>query len=447
MHTRMPAARFVIALGVAALVIGCAVGRADRPSFSASSVLGADTLPARSGPAVPTRKTASELLVDGYVPIGVVSVTAERETGEPSASAPELMATLLREAGARGGDAVVVTKDAFTSNVTRDRKGACVQMETHIVYVDAYETVCDLNNCTSVKAASKPVSRSSCVKWQLIPYNVTVTSSVGQVFRKDSEMSGRMNGRVLIAAIVSGQPQTALTLLSAGAPAEDRGAAGETALSEAAGRGYDDVVDALLKKGAKVDAPGVGDATPLSRAAAGGHMSTVERLVRRGATTTGELGSSALNAAMSAGHAAVVARLRERGARLDGAQLAGSLIEAAREGNVAALRVLLDNGVSADAKTSASGFTALMAAADGGRVETAKLLLVNGANANAKNTNNGFTPLIYAVRNGNLNLVRLLVAHGADVKYHIGAYGATVLQNAGDNPDIVRILREHGATR
>jgi ankyrin repeat protein len=435
----------VLSAAIISLLGGC-VSQGLYVSFQPGAGMESRQFASRDKPASITKRSPSELLLEGYVQIGVVGVA--REEGEA-----DINAHVFKEAARRGGDLVILIKDNHKRSETRYRVGECIESKSQArtVVTPQYETRCDYKgqNCYTRQTISKheTVYETVCVKWQQIPYTVSLTETVAKVFRHDPEFKQKMAGKILIVAISSGHPEEAAELIQSGAPVTDRGKNGETPLSEAAGKGYNDLIKTLLSKGADVNEPGTGGATPLAMAAGSGHLETVKLLLSKGASTGGEAGGSALLAALSEGHTSIASYLAGRGIRLDGAEAARILRSMAREGKAETVELLLNSGVQADGKNPVNGYTALMAAAEQNHKDIVKLLLKKGADVNAKNIDNGLTPLFYAVQNGHVRIVKLLIAYKANVNAQIGQYGNTVLQAASGNEEIIQLLRNAGAKR
>ena len=102
---------------------------------------------------------------------------------------------------------------------------------------------------------------------------------------------------------------------------------------------------------------------------------------------------------------------------------------------------------------SADGFTPLHFAAMGGHVDAARALLEAGADPNAMSRHRfvKVRPLHTAtaldISSGDPEIVRVLLEHGADVNGRSDEGGFTPLHNASGSgaAELVRILLEHGA--
>jgi ankyrin repeat protein len=93
------------------------------------------------------------------------------------------------------------------------------------------------------------------------------------------------------------------------------------------------------------------------------------------------------------------------------------------------------------------GLTPLHAAAYSGSVEVARLLLDHGADLEDRDNVSGATPLIVAAEENRVAVAELLIARGADLSI-TDRDGFTALSLAWMKmrPEIVRLLKRHGAT-
>jgi ankyrin repeat protein len=90
-------------------------------------------------------------------------------------------------------------------------------------------------------------------------------------------------------AAADGDAEAVLAALAAGAPVNDRGEYGDTALNIAAEHGQDGVVAVLLGAGADIENLGGADKTPLMNAAFAGHIPIVRSLLAKGARISRDL--------------------------------------------------------------------------------------------------------------------------------------------------------------
>ncbi|KAN0076427.1 ankyrin repeat-containing domain protein [Elaphomyces granulatus] len=271
------------------------------------------------------------------------------------------------------------------------------------------------------------------------------------------------------------------------------GTYGRSAISWAAGNGFDVVVELLIKgigrrlkgiklpirKKAKVDSVDRYGRTPLVYAVWNGHVAAVKRLVEAGAriNLADDIGGTALSYAVCSGHNEVLTLLLKKGtkagseddtrmalllsaAEKDHEAVVKLLLETGKidlelkdrngrtplscavEGrSVAIVRLLLTEGVETDYKYK---ITPLSRAAEMGDERVVKLLLENGALPNFKDEG-GQTPLSRAVEEGNVAVVQVLLANKEvkkDYKYKI-----TPLSRAAEKGDerVVKLLLENGA--
>ena len=217
----------------------------------------------------------------------------------------------------------------------------------------------------------------------------------------------------LLQAAESGDTAEVLSLIREGAGVNSGGPVyGNTALIDAAARGYSETVRALLDKGAEVDGRDNAGRTALMEAAFGGYTDTARLLLEKGAN---------INAADHEGW--------------------GPLFFAAFSRRADTVRFLLEKGAEVNAKNKYDD-CALIQAAYGGDTETVKVLLEHHADINAKD-DSGRTALMEAARQGHLETVRLLLQNGAAVDLQ-SKDGASALSLAAQqhHADIVALLKE-----
>ena len=133
----------------------------------------------------------------------------------------------------------------------------------------------------------------------------------------------------LLIAATRGQGLVVARLLAAGANVNAVTNEHRSPISQAAGKGYVEIVCALANAGAKLESDG-DDWTPLTAAAGGGHGETVQELLRRGADPNGP-----------------------------SQKIWTPLVIAAYNGRVESIRLLLSAGADPD-RTDGKGRTALM---------------------------------------------------------------------------------------
>ena len=221
-----------------------------------------------------------------------------------------------------------------------------------------------------------------------------------------------MLNQKLLKAAGAGDTAEVLSLIREGAGVNARGATyGNTALMDAAARGYTDTVRALLDKGGEVDATDNAGRTALMEAAFGGYTDTVRLLVEKGAN---------VNAHDNEGWS--------------------PLFWAAFSRRTDSVRFLLDKGADVNAKNKYED-TALIHAAYGGDTDTVTVLIEHHADLNAKD-DMGRTALIEAARQGHTDAVRLLLENGAAVDVQ-ASDGSTALSLALNQrySDIVALIK------
>jgi ankyrin repeat protein len=226
-------------------------------------------------------------------------------------------------------------------------------------------------------------------------------------------------------------------LLDAGAPVNQLGRNGETALLMAARKGCTDCIQELLGEGAQVNVREKSfELTPLMLAAWSGSAQSVELLVRAGAdvsaqTRLGPMPKFVEPGAGRASHGDGILRggVPERGSRPPRAGQMTALHYAAREGHTDVVDTLIRHGARID-EPEANGVRPLLLAIQNDHAETARFLIEHGADVNADDWY-GRTPLWAAVdirnveldgelntqvadREGSLGIVRLLLERGAN---------------------------------
>ena len=188
-------------------------------------------------------------------------------------------------------------------------------------------------------------------------------------------------------ACYHGSRKCVQALLDAGADIEHRDQQGRTPLYHAAAKGSIWVIELLLESGANVCSGSSHDNDPLYIAALNLHGEYVKELIRAGAPVlpSEKHDYSVLDAAAHSGDPEVVNLL------------------------------LKQEGVSANAKSSPEGRTALQIAAYQGRFSCVKTLLDHGANIDSSD-NRGFTALYQAAAGNEPAVLELLLSRGASVK-------------------------------
>lgn len=121
-----------------------------------------------------------------------------------------------------------------------------------------------------------------------------------------------------------------------------------------------------------------------------------------------------------------------------------TLSEAAYVGDIALMQKAIVHG--ADVNKFCCGRTPpLNSAAYQGHIDAVWFLLSQGANVNVGDKFHA-TPLMEASRNGDIKIVRLLLQQGADPNAIEFMNGSSALDWAHDKPEIIKLLKENGAT-
>ncbi|RYP32081.1 hypothetical protein DL768_011152 [Monosporascus sp. mg162] len=177
-----------------------------------------------------------------------------------------------------------------------------------------------------------------------------------------------------------------------------------SALSWAAGNGFDGVVKLLIKgagiglkvpkplfgKGADVDAKSNDGRTPLSYGVWNGNAAVAKLLIKAGAQVDArdEIGGTPLSYAVCNGRKEVIKLLLKKGSQVDSEDdiIKELLFSAAKKGHEEVVRLLLETGrVDPDAK-DINGQMPLSWATEGGHEAVVELLLKAGANVNYEYT-------------------------------------------------------------
>ncbi|KAN0077872.1 hypothetical protein V8E54_006176 [Elaphomyces granulatus] len=237
-----------------------------------------------------------------------------------------------------------------------------------------------------------------------------------------------------------------------------------TALSWAAGNGFDVIVKLLIKgpkvslnsivklpfrKGAKVKSADRYGRTALSYAAWNGHVATVKLLLRAGARVNSkdEIGGTPLSYAICTGHNDVVELLLKKGTQVDSLDdiVKALLLSAAEKGHEAVVELLLENGADIESKGD-DKLTPLLWAARKGHLVVVKLLLEKGADLESKGGQYSQTPLSWAAFCGHEAVVKLLLEKGASLESK-NCYGQIPLSLAAidGHEAVVKLLLEKGA--
>jgi ankyrin repeat protein len=258
-------------------------------------------------------------------------------------------------------------------------------------------------------------------------------------------------------AALRGDAEAVESLLAAGADANARNQFGATPLHY--GIGSERVVVALLAHGARTEIVSDAGVTPLLGAVSrNDSIGVVRRLVEAGADVNltrpdrGERtrGERVLSLAIAGGDRRTIELLLDPKTKLDPAQYGPGLVAAALAGDAETTRILIERGADLNTSVGSTG-TALNTALRGGHNEIAKLLIAAGADLNQKSTRGyGTAPILFtAYSDGcDASVARLLVERGADINTtnELGETALTHALKSGDDTDLVRFLRERGAT-
>ena len=180
------------------------------------------------------------------------------------------------------------------------------------------------------------------------------------------------------------------------------GTYGRSAISWAAGNGFDVVVKLLIKgicrrlkgiklpfrKKAKVDSVDRYGRTPLVYAVWNGHVAVVKRLLKAGAriNLADDIGGTALSYAVCSGHNDVLTLLFKKGTKAgseDDTRMA-LLLSAAEKDHEAVVKLLLETGKIDLELKDRNGRTPLSCAVEGGSVAVVQLLLAEGVKTDYK---------------------------------------------------------------
>jgi ankyrin repeat domain-containing protein 50 len=217
------------------------------------------------------------------------------------------------------------------------------------------------------------------------------------------------------------------------------GTYGRSALSWAAGNGFDIAVNLLIegfssrlktvklpvRKRAKVDSADRYGRTPLVYAVWNRHVAVVKLLLKAGARVglRDEIGGTPLSYAVCNGHEDVLQILIKKGSKVDSEDSlsAALLISAAEMGHEAVVKLLLETGKVNPELKDKNGRTPLSGAAEMGHEAIVKLLLETGKVDPDVKDKNGWTPLSHAIEGESVAVVQHLLAWGVkiDYKYYV----------------------------
>lgn len=236
---------------------------------------------------------------------------------------------------------------------------------------------------------------------------------------------------------------------------------GRSALSWAAGNGFDVVVTKLLKgspwkgiirlpfRGAEIDSLDKYGRTPLVYAILNKQESVAEQLLRAGARADLEdnIEGTPLYYAICSGQNKLAAQMLKKGNEVGPEHSIRKklLFSAAMRGHDDVIELLLEGGeISPDEKDS-GGHTALALAAKGGHEGVVQLLLDSGADVEVEDYDR-WKPLTFSAYNGHKRVVQLLLDRGASIETRsIG--GSTPLAFAARNghEGVAELLLDRGA--
>ncbi|QYT06229.1 hypothetical protein H0G86_013091 [Trichoderma simmonsii] len=238
---------------------------------------------------------------------------------------------------------------------------------------------------------------------------------------------------------------------------------GRSALSWAAGNGFDDVVK-LLTRGyhnwhrkftllllgniSEIDSMDASGRTPLLHAIWNGNAAVIETLIKAGARldVTDNIGGTPLFYAMYYRRDAIVKLLLKHGATpISGYKMATELFfSAVEKGDLQVIQLFLDSGFDIESRKRGNQ-TPLLLAANMGRRDVIQVLLDQGANIKVEDEG-GRMPLHCAATSGDIDTVQLLLNNDADINL-MDLTKRTPLSYAveSENFELVQFLVDRGA--
>jgi len=215
-----------------------------------------------------------------------------------------------------------------------------------------------------------------------------------------------------------------------------------------------EMIDILAGAGANLNQKDDRGSSPIVQASSYGNAAVVKKLIERGANIndTDSDGRTPLMEAMNSGDLDKVKVLIAAGANVNLTDNRGrtALMTESSETTAEIVAALLEAKPALDAKDK-EGTTALVNAALNDKPDIVQLLIDAGAGIDEAD-DDGFTALMNAAAKGNVDVVEILIAAGADVNARDKS-GTTALTIArghnkdGDNGEVIRILKEHGAIK
>lgn len=224
-------------------------------------------------------------------------------------------------------------------------------------------------------------------------------------------VSNESGENALAIAAFNGDLEIVMLLLSASASPNSLGTTAWP-LSNAAGQGHTQIVEALLFAEAEVDSTDEDGGTALSDASAGGHLEIVQLLIEGGANPKHKdrYGKRAITYAAEKGHTRIVAELSQF----------------ATENEINQVSLLLKLAGQGPPGNEIIDF---LDAAESGDIDAVRMFLESGGNVDAM-AEDGRTAVFGAARRGHVDILKLLCSHGADMN-HIDTYGSFPLVSAG----------------
>jgi putative CocE/NonD family hydrolase len=250
-------------------------------------------------------------------------------------------------------------------------------------------------------------------------------------------------------AIKSGKKEAVQTLIKGCANVQASDKDGVTPLHVAAEFGNKDIVELLVANGADINSKDIWIWSPLHYAAWKGHRNVVELLIAEGAEVDAkdEYEFSPLYYAAQCGYKDVAELLIAKGADIYAKDRSGitPLGYAFSWENKEVSELFFSKMTDFSLKID-QGLTALHTAAVHEYRDIAEILLGKGAKVDERDDNYEFTALHYAARFGSTKVAEVLIAHGADIRAK-DKWGYQPIHWAAyhDRPEIIELLIAKGA--